>query len=64
MDANGQVHFPATPILGKAPEGRLDGRQSRSRLLGEKNNSLAPAGNRNMPGWLKFNLMILEACGL
>lgn len=27
----------------------------------EKKNSLAPAGNRNMPGWVKCNLVILKA---
>ena len=32
-------------------------------MLGRKENSLAPAGNRNMPGWVKWNLIILKAYG-
>jgi hypothetical protein len=36
MEASGQVNVPATLVLGKAPEGRLNGRYCRSRLLGEK----------------------------
>jgi hypothetical protein len=64
MEASVQINVPATLVLGKAPEGRLDGRYSRSRLLGEKVILLLLLGIEICLDWVKCNVIILKACGL